>query len=185
MKNSKLQLVWDIEQPQVIINDIDISVVVENVTPVDVDAVVEEQDTALVLGAPGYISISDEKPAWVLANQLESSDEPVPGSVLIRKGNPIRLLAIIHDLAQDPTWKTQWITKALDNIFISAQSCGIHSIKMPILGAQHGYFNIDKFITALINAIKNHRGRIDKIWLTVPGEDFLKILSYLQGIDKN
>lgn len=183
MKNSKLQLVWDIEQPQLTIKDVDITVVAENATPANVDAVVEEQDTALVLGKPGNISISDEKPVWVLANQLESSGEPVPGSVLIRKGNPVRLLAIIHDLAQDPTWKTQWITKALDNIFISAQSCGIHSIKMPILGAQHGRYPFENFLSLLVERIKHSTPSIEKIWLVVPQESYQQALSYLKEAD--
>lgn len=86
MPQKKLQLVWDINLSHVKINDIDIVVAPKTVAPFDVDAMVEEQDTALILSEPGNITASDNKPAWFLANKLESQALLKPGSVIKRDG---------------------------------------------------------------------------------------------------
>lgn len=39
--------------------------------PFDIDAVVEEQDTALILSQSGNITEPDNKPAWFLASKLK------------------------------------------------------------------------------------------------------------------
>jgi hypothetical protein len=74
---------------------------------------VEEQDTALVLSKPGIITELDDKPTWFLANKLESQSLLQAGSVFKRAGNPLRLLAIVHDLDREPSWRSEWIAKLL------------------------------------------------------------------------
>ena len=116
MPQKKLRLVWDINLSHVRINDIDIVVAPKAVAPFDIDAVVEEQDTALILSESGNITTSDNKPAWFLANKLESQSLLKSGSVIKRDGETLRLLAIVHDLDVEPSWSSEWIEQALDNI---------------------------------------------------------------------
>lgn len=184
MTKSNLHLAWDIEQSQVIINDVAIVIVADNLAPDDVAAVVEEQDTALVLGKPSKITVSDEQPSWVLANKLESQDELDPGSVIIRDNKTIKLLAVVHDLSQDPSWKAKWIEKAMNNIFNISNSYGIRSIKLPILGAQYGRYPMEDFLSLLAQRILQHSASFEKIWLVVPKENCQQAISYLKEIDK-
>ena len=180
MPQKKLRLVFDINLSSVRINDIDIVVAPQAIQPFDIDAVVEEQDTALILSEPESITEPENKPAWFLANKLESQTLLKPGSVIKRDGKTIRLLAIVHDLDMEPSWSSEWIKHALDNIIKVCQEQGISSIQLPVLGAQHGRFNIEEFLQLLVMAINKAQGKLKKIWLVVPQQDCSKALSILK-----
>lgn len=180
MPQTKLRLVFDINLYRVKINDIDIVIAPKAVPPFDIDAVVEEQDTALILSKPGKISISDNKPVWFLANKLESQTLLKPGSVIKRDGKTIRLLAIVHDLDMEPSWSSEWIEHALDNIIKVCQEQEISSIQLPVLGAQHGRFSMQEFLYLLVITLNKAQGKLNKIWLVVPQHDCSKALSILK-----
>jgi len=185
MPQKKLRLVWDINLSSVRINDIDIVVAPKAVSPFNIDAVVEEQDTALILSQPGKITDSGNKPAWFLANKLESQPLLTPGSVIKQEGKTIRLLAIVHDLDIEPSWSSEWITQALDNIIKVSNTQGISSIQLPVLGAQHGRFHIQDFLQLLVIAIKKSHGKLKKIWLVVSQQDCSRTLSFLKELSNN
>lgn len=180
MPEKKLRLVWDINLSSVRINDIDIVVAPKAVPPFDIDAVVEEQDTALILSKPGNITEPDNKPAWFLANKLESQPLLKPGRVIKRDGKTIRLLAIVHDLDMEPSWSSEWIAQALENIIKVSHTHGISSLQLPVLGAKHGRFNIQEFLQLLVIAIKKAQGKLKKIWLIVPQQDCFNALAILK-----
>ena len=180
MPQKKLQLVWDINLSRVRINGIDIVVAPKGVSPFDIDAVVEEQDTALILSKPGNITEADNKPAWFLANKLESQPLLNPGSVIKRDGETLRLLAIVHDLDMEPSWSSDWIEQALNNIIKLSHIQGISSIQLPVLGAQYGRFSLQEFLYLLVIAINKAQGKLKKIWLVVPQQDCSKALSILK-----
>lgn len=71
MPQKKLRLVWDINLSRVRINDINIVGAPKALPPFYIDAVVEEQDTALILSQSGNITEPDNKSAWFLANKLK------------------------------------------------------------------------------------------------------------------
>jgi len=182
MPQKKLRLVWDINLSSVRINDIDIVVAPKAVPPFNIDAVVEEQDTALILSETGNITEPDNKPAWFLANKLESQTLLKPGSVIKRDGKTIRLLAIVHDLDMEPSWSSEWVAQGLDNIIKLSHSQGISSIQLPVLGAQHGRFNIQEFLQLFVIAIKKDQGKLKKIWLVVSQQDCSRTLSLLKKL---
>ena len=185
MLQKKLRLVWDINLSRVKINDIDIVVAPEAISPFDIDAVVEEQDTALILSQVGNITAPDNKPVWFLANKLESQPLLKPGSVIKRDGKTLRLLAIVHDLDMEPSWSAEWIEQALENIIKLSHTQGISSIQLPVLGAQHGRFHIQDFLQLLVIAIKKSHGKLKKIWLVVPRQDCSITLSFLKELSNN
>jgi len=185
MPQKKLRLVWDINLSSVRINDIDIVVAPKAVAPFNIDAVVEEQDTALILSEPGNITDSGNKPVWFLANKLESQPLLKPGSVIKRDGKTIRLLAIVHDLDMEPSWSSDWVAQALDNLIKLSHTQGISSIQLPVLGAQHGRFHIQDFLQLLVIAIKKSHGKLKKIWLVVSQQDCSSTLSFLKELSNN
>lgn len=180
MPQTKLRLVFDINLSRVRINDIDIVVAPKRVSPFNTDAVVEEQDTALILNEPEKISTSDNKPAWYLANKLETQSLIKLGSVIKRDGESLRLLAIVHDLDVDPSWSSEWIEQALNNIFKIGDIEGISSLQLPVLGSQYGRFNLQEFLQLLVIAINKAQGKLKKIWLVVPQQDCSKTLAILK-----
>ena len=179
------QLVWDINLSCVRINDINIVVAPKAVPPFDIDAVVEEQDTALILSQSGNITEPDNKPAWFLANKLESQPLLKPGSVIKKDGKTIRLLAIVHDLDMEPSWSSEWVAQALDNIIKVSHTQEISSIQLPVLGAQHGRFHLQDFLQLLVIAIKKSHGKLKKIWLIVSQQDCSRTLSFLKELSNN
>ncbi len=185
MPQKKLRLVWDINLSSVRINDIDIVVAPKTLPPFDIDAVVEEQDTALILSQPEIIIDSGNKPAWFLANKLETQPLLKPGSVIKRDGKTIRLLAIVHDLDVEPSWSSEWVAQALDNIIKLSHTQGISSIQLPVLGAKHGRINVEEFLQLLVMAIKKDNGQLKKIWLVVLQQDCSRTLSLLKKLSKN
>lgn len=100
-------------------------------------AIVREEDVQLILTPDG-------PPAWPTASldELESAalravGEP-PGSVVVRAGRPLMLLAIVHDLGRDPSWTEEWILSATRAALRAARQRGLTRVAMPLLGTVHG-----------------------------------------------
>lgn len=84
----------------------------------------------------------------------------------------------------EPSWSSDWIAQALDNIIKFSHEHGISSIQLPVLGAKHGRFNIEEFLQLLVIAIKKDKGQLKKIWLVVAQQDCSKALSILKETQK-
>ncbi len=61
------------------------------------DALAEEEDTYLVLSADPEVQETREQPEELMAELLKTKPA-VPGSVIVKEGRPLSLLAIVHDL---------------------------------------------------------------------------------------
>ncbi|MDY7037104.1 MAG: hypothetical protein SV375_13190, partial [Thermodesulfobacteriota bacterium] len=107
--------------------------------PFLVDAIAAEEDTFLILSADTRIREPNEHPVRLLTRLIETQPE-TPGSVLVKGGNPLRLLAIIHDFNQEPSWREEWIRSSLECIFREIESRRLESIALPLLGTLHGSF---------------------------------------------
>ncbi len=103
-----------------------------------VDAIVEEQDTALVLGAtPVLQETVDSFPALIA--RMESQQKELPGHVIIKKTTmPRRFIAIIYDVDQTPICKWDWVEAALDTIFQQCELLKIKTLAMPLPGLEYG-----------------------------------------------
>ncbi len=135
------------------------------------DAVVIEEDTFLVLSAEPTL----QEPAQSLdelERELMEFSSPAPGSVLVRGGTPVEMLAIVHELDQSPSWREEWIATALENILDLAQQHRLRILAMPLLGTIHGRLPAQRFI-ALLRAALEHREQPfpTELWLAVPRQD--------------
>lgn len=168
-----MKLAWDVKQFKVTINKIDIHISPENIAPFRVMAVVEEQDTSLILKADDVIyEPVDKTPLWFDANKSELSETKTPGDVIIKSFNPMRFLAIVHDLEQTPTIREEWIESTIEKVLQNANTKGLKAISLPVLGAQYGDFKLNQFITILAHKInKNMDNKLERIWLVVPGKE--------------
>ncbi len=61
-----------------------------------------------------------------------------PGSVVVRPGRPLCLLAIVHDVDREPSWREDWIADATRAAFREANWRGLTRIAMSLLGTVHG-----------------------------------------------
>jgi len=151
----------------------------EKMAPHPVDAIVAEEDTFLVLSADPELSESSESPIRVLTEAFETQAE-VPGSVLVKDGHPLRFLAIIHDLNQEPSWKEEWIVSALEGTILESEKRELRSIAIPLLGTLHGSLDKRRFIVLLRESLERKPpSYLNRLWLVTPeGAAFetLKIL---------
>ena len=91
------------------------------------------------------------------------------GTVLARGGDPIRFLAIVHDVNQDPTWKEQWIEKALENLFCASEQRQVSALRLPLLGALHGKLHPNRFAVLLSRVLhRTVREHLKRLWLVTP-----------------
>ncbi len=136
--------------------------------PFNIDAIAVEEDTFLVLSAEKTVRMPSEHIIRIMTEIIETL--PVaPGSVVVKNGQPVRLLAIVHDLDREPSWREYWISQALDLIFKETVKRNFHSVALPLLGSVHGAFNIQHFLNLLKNAFKRiPPGGLKRLWLIVP-----------------
>lgn len=176
-----MKLVWDSQKFKIQIDSIDVYIAPEDCPPFPVKAIVEEQDTSLVLEPADEIhEYSDDKPIWYLSNTQELQKEYIPGEVIVKSYNPIRLLAIIHDLNCEPTWSIDWVKKTIENIFSLCREKELKSLGLPILGTQFGKLENEEFLKLLVSQLQiDLFAYPQQIWLVVPTNECQKVYDNL------
>ena len=157
----------------------------ENSPPFPVDAVAAEEDTFLVLSAPPVIREPKEHPLQLLTQAIETPPAET-GSVLVKGGRPLRLLAIVHDLNQDPSWREEWIADALHRIFREAESRKLEAIALPLLGTKYGSLKKERFMKLLRCALEQGASKnLKRLWLIAPVGLSRKVFEMLESEIKN
>lgn len=101
------------------------------------EAIVIEEDSFFVLGAPKEATPTRERPREV----LRETDDGYPkkmGSVIVRGSGPVRMHAVVHDMELQPTWKEEWIAAALSRVLEEARDRRLESIGLPLMGVRYG-----------------------------------------------
>lgn len=149
---------------------LEVLVVPEGVTPIALGAVVEEEDTYLVLSAEPRVRETTEPLGRALAAVRRARPLP-PGSVAMRRGKPVRLLAVVHDLTLTPTWREAWIAAALRGCLRTARRLRLRSLLLPPLGAVHGRFDQERFVSLLRETLAAAEpSTLERVWLRVRDE---------------
>ncbi|MFC1883723.1 hypothetical protein ACFL2O_03035 [Thermodesulfobacteriota bacterium] len=137
----------------------------EKPRPFDVDAIVCEEDTWLVMSADPEICIPEIHPIRLMTELIEAKPK-TPGRVLIRQGNPIRFLAVVHDFNMDPTWKEEWIDQALSEIFKESEKRKMKAVGIPLLCTRHGRLDVDRFLSLITDIISGTSFKyLKRLWL--------------------
>jgi hypothetical protein len=136
--------------------------------PFPIEVLVVEEDSYLVLGADTLVREPSVHPLRLL-HQLRRVEPVMPGSVVVREGVPMRLLAIVHHLARRPSWSEEWIAEALDGVVRHVITHGIRSIGLPPLGSVHGRLPVSRFMHILERTLAtNPPEPLRHLWLAVP-----------------
>ncbi len=154
----------------------------ENSPPFHVEALAFEEDTWLILSADPKFYEPEEHPIRLMTELIEAQPEPV-GSVLVKGHSPIRFLAVVHDVDQEPTWREEWVESALNEIFKKAEQRRLRSIGLPMLGTLHGRLDKQRFVVLLARALRqtpfNH---LRSLWLVTPAGAGLDIIESLESM---
>lgn len=148
--------------------------------PADIDAMVFEEDAFLIMSdqpeqiAPLIHPIR-------LMREIENFTPEIPGSVLIKGRNPIRMLAVVHDVNREPTWKEEWIEKAVCTVFQKAEGLKIKTLGLPLLGTKHGKLDYQRFAGLLARCLQSCEFKYLKlVWLIAPVPVNAAVISKLQ-----
>ncbi len=144
--------------------------------PFDLDALVFEEDTYRIMSAEPEWAPPEEHPLRIM-HDLHRYAPDRPGTVVVQAGRPLRLLAIVHDVNCEPTWRREWVAAALHNVFRAAVRHGLVSIGLPLLGSRHGRLETRTFVDLLGAASANNPGRLPlRLWVIVPDPESGRIM---------
>ena len=129
----------------------------------NVDAVVEEQDTNLILGkSPVILDTIESFPAMVKKMEQQTCEKV--GNVIVKQSIPIRLIAIVYDVEHTPIGKKIWIVEAIQNILAQCDKYKIKTLAMPLVGTSYGKLEEESIIQLLQNSlIQNRQQTLKKI----------------------
>lgn len=175
-KKPKLRLIQGGYPRKMSLGSVRIVAAPEDRPPFQVDAVAFEEDTLLVLSADPQVRDPYKHLMQVMTQVIETRPE-TPGSVLVKGKSPLHLLAIVHDLNQEPSWREEWIASALDGIFREAESRKLRSIALPFLGTLHGSLEKQRFVVLLRGVLERiSANHLKRLWLIVPAGTSSKTL---------
>jgi|TARA_B100000315_G_scaffold184003_1_gene172984 hypothetical protein len=178
----KLRLIQGGNRCEALIGSVKIVASTKNRPPFKVDAIAAEEDTYLVLSEDLEIHEPTDHPIRLLTEVLETRPE-TPGTVLVKDKYPYKLLAIVHDLGQDPSWKEKWVVSALQGIFHETEKRKVRSLALPMLGTLHGSLDKKCFVAFLKKALHQAAPRYLKcLWLIVPADFKREIIQLLENV---
>ena len=153
----------------------------ETSPPFQVDAIAYEEDTWLMMSAEPEMAEPPEHPIRLMTDLIEAQPRAV-GSVVVRGKNPLQLLAIVHDVNQDPTWREQWVEACLEIIFKESEQRMLQAIGLPMLGTKHGRLEKKRFILLLRRVLKRiHFQHLKHLWLVSPTLENASIINWLES----
>lgn len=136
--------------------------------PKKMDALVFEEDAFLIMSdEPKHVPPAIHPVR--LMHEIADFIPEIPGSVVVKGKNPIRMLAVVHDVSLDPTWKEEWIEKAIHAVFQKAEILKINTLGLPLLGTKHGKLDHKRFIKLLAHNLKSCDFKFLRLlWLIAP-----------------
>ena len=177
----KLRLVKSRHSPGFAVGAVDVVAAPENKPLFTPDAVAYEEDTFLVLSAPLEVR-EPQKPLSRLATEVREMEPEIPGTVLAKGKSPVRLLAVVHDLNQEPSWQEEWITSALEGIFREVERRKLSSLALPFLGTRHGSLEKERFLWLLRSVLERIVPRsLKRVCLMLPPGTDPKMLGELNA----
>ncbi|MCP4693893.1 MAG: hypothetical protein GY859_38010 [Desulfobacterales bacterium] len=157
----------------------------EESRPFEVDAVVVEEDTWLVISSDPKTTGPSEHPIRLMTEMIETRPEP-PGSVLTKEGRPLRFLAVVYDVDQDPICREEWIASALAGIIRESERRGLAAVGLPPLGFRHAKFKKRRFVSLLWRALEQTPLRsLKRLWLIAPPETNSRLIEMLKSARDN
>jgi hypothetical protein len=163
-----LRLVKGGKAPRTLLDTVQMVSAPESAPPFAVDALLLEQDTALVLGADPKPRVCDEHPIRIMTDLLEFQEKAV-GSIIITGQRPYRLYAIVHDFGQEPSTRDEWIGAALETGIDRCLQLKIRSLGTHMLGSHYSSRDPNWFCCRLTELLATRPpGSLHRIWMIAP-----------------
>lgn len=141
----------------------------EHAPPFPIDAIAVEEDTHLLL-SPGDGVVTEPGEAFeTLVEAANRKSANTPGSVLVRKTEPLQFLAIVHDIDCEPTWREEWIASAINGAVEEAEWRRLASLGIPLIGTRHGNVETRRVALWLGRCLSRTSFRyLKRVWVIAP-----------------
>jgi len=148
--------------------------------PFKIDAVAYEEDIYLIMSADPETMPPSIHPLRLMSNLAKFTPE-TPGTVVVSGANPLKFLAVVHDVDCEPTWREEWIEKSLVSIFAEARQRRIRSLGLPLLGTKYGKLKHHRFIKLLAKSLqKTSFENLVHLWLMAPAPENADLIKALK-----
>jgi hypothetical protein len=147
-----------------------------------VEAIVLEEDTWLVLSAEPEVKPPAQGMVRIMTELLKAEPK-IPGSVLVEGGEPLRILAVVYDLAEEPLCRPEWVGEALQGVLAVAEEKGVATLALPLLGVRHGRLPVARFVELLAEAVRTTPPhRLCRVWLMAKEQERLELRRLLEAL---
>lgn len=144
----------------------------------NLDAIVEEQDTNLLLGP--ITDMREVRESYrTLIKQMQDQPARSPGEIIIKDQRPVRLLAVVYDLEQEPVCQTAAIKQVLADLMVEIQKHRFKVVAMPMLGTTYGPLGVEEFFNLLRDTISSRLAYPEILWLTITPLQYLQAFSFI------
>jgi hypothetical protein len=166
----------------IMMENVTISVCAAGRQSLNVDAIVQEQDTHLILGTEP--AIRDTHESYPLLVKKMGRQKPLlPGQVIIKNTTPLRITAILYDIEQTPVCTEELIADVLKSLLDKFNEYRLKSVAMPLLGSTHGKVKVSGFIKLLQDTLTiSNPVYPEKILLIVPPDEVDDISDIIENI---
>jgi len=183
--NMTIELIWDKSDCAIELKGVSIHAAPWEHPPFIYQAIVEEQDTNLLLTPQTHLT-DPGKPAWYLANTLTDATIHKSGTVVLKGQQPKRLLAIVHDIELNPTCQPEIIAHAWQSVFDAIEENQFTVVATPLLGTVHGKISIQESLLILNKCLQQTLPScLKKMWLILPQDSGCELLVRLIKNDYN
>ena len=135
--------------------------------PFAVDAIAFEEDTNLLMSARAELRVPKESFSTLLT-EIAAFEPVEPGTVVAQGEAPLRLLAIVHDIEQTPTWRKSWVKQAVAALLAEADAHAIEALCVPVLGSVHGAMSTAQFAALFRQALEAQAPKkLLRVWVMV------------------
>ena len=163
------------------VGPVEITVAPPEPAPWYADAIVEEQDTGLLLGEPHLLRDTTES-YETLIGKMQDQSPLGPGQVLVEHTTPRRFIAIVYDIEKNPMSRPEWIAAAMDRLMRALVRYQVRKIAMPLFGAAHGHYPCTNFMDLLCSTLPHVQGGYpEKLWLITSPPEYRNIVAYLEN----
>ena len=166
------------DRRRLMVGSISVAAAPEEDPPFPVEAAIREEDSWLVLSSrAGPVLKAEAGSLEQAVADLESFVPITPGRALVRTGMPLEILAVVHDLSREPSWREEWIAEALHAALAEAELREISSLSVPLLGGMHGRFPDDAICHLLVDELSRLQPRhIRYLWVRSPAGESRRAL---------
>jgi hypothetical protein len=143
----------------------------EDRPPFPVDAVAFEEDTNLLMSSRAELRVPEESFSTLLTD-IAAFEPLEPGTVISQGEAPLRLLAVVHDIEQTPTWRESWVKQAVAALLVEADEQAIEALCLPVLGSIHGAMTTARFAALFRQALEARAPKkLLRVWVIVADDE--------------